>query len=128
MNARKPPRGTMNLTGGTFIGSAVGQDNTVSHNTIMVGEVPAPASLEDLRAAIAAAREELVGAAGSPEAQAEVRYEVRKIEDELAEEDPEGPVVRSRWEQVGKVLGSVATASGNIAKITDLVTKVFGGS
>ncbi len=128
MNTRKPPRETVNISGGTFTASAVGQRNKVTHNTVSVGAVSAQASLDDLRAAVAAAREELVKAATSPNVQAEVGYEVSKIEEELAREEPAGPVVRGRWEQVSKVLGPLAAASGSVAQITELIIKVFGGS
>lgn len=127
MNPRKPP-GTMNVTGGTFIGSAIGQGNTVSNNNITVGDVRVHAALDDLRTAIDAARDEIVRTAGNPDAQAEVRYELRKIEQELNEDEPQGAVVRSRWEQVATVLGPLAAASGAIAQITDLITKIFGQS
>lgn len=127
MNPRKPPA-TTNVTGGTFIGSAIGQGNTVSNNIITVGDVSVPATLDVLRTAIDAARDELVRTAGNPDAQAEVRYELRKIEQELDEQEPQGAVVRSRWEQVAMVLSPLAAASGAIAQITDLITKVFGES
>ena len=126
MNRRKPPRATMTVTGGTFIGSALGQSNKVSRNTIAVGSVQPRAPLEDLRKAIATAREKLIGLAGSPETQADVRYEIRKVEEELAADEPERAVVRSRWEQIAKALGPLATTSANIMQITDLITKVFG--
>lgn len=128
MNSGQQPPGTMNITGGTFIGSAVGYDNKASHNTVTVGGVQAQASLDDLRAVLAAVRNELVGAATSPDMQSDVRYEVRKMEEELAKEKPDGSVVRSRWEQVGAMLGPLAAASGSITQITDLITKIFGGS
>jgi hypothetical protein len=117
----------MTVTGGTFIGSAVGQGNKASHNTITVGGVQKQVSLDDLRSAIAAARDELVRAAEGSDAQTEVRYEIHKIEQELAEEKPQGLIVRSRWEQVVKVLGPLAAASASIAQITELIMKVFGG-
>lgn len=127
MNPGKPAHETMTNTG-TFIGNAVfGRNNKVDNNTITVGDVQASASIDDLRNAIAAARDELVGAAEDPEAQAEVRYEIRKIEQELTEEEPRGVVVRSRWEQVAKVLDPLVVASNSVAQITELITKVFNG-
>ncbi|MGH3870592.1 MAG: hypothetical protein ACRDSR_03590 [Pseudonocardiaceae bacterium] len=127
MNTGKAPQAAMSITGGTFIGSAVGQANTISHNTIAVGVVASQASLDDLRAAIAAVRDDLIAAAADPAGQADVCYEVGKIEEELAGAEPEGAVVRSRWAQVGKMLGPLAAASGHIAQITNLITKVFDG-
>lgn len=127
MNHGKPAHEKMTNTG-TFIGNAVfGRNNKVNNNTVTVGDVQAPASIDDLRNAIAAARDELVRAAEGPDAQAEVRYEIRKIEQELAEEEPRGVVVHSRWEQVATVLGPLAAASGSVAQITELITKVFSG-
>jgi hypothetical protein len=113
---------------GTFIGSAVGQGNSVSNNTITVGEVHAQASLDELRNAIAATRDDLVGAAEDPDAKAVVRYLVRTIEGELAKDQPRGAEVRSRWDEVSGMLSPLAAASGIVAQITDLITKVFGGS
>lgn len=128
MNHGKPAHETMTNTG-TFIGNAVfGRNNKVDNNTITVGDVQASASIDDLRNAIAAARDELVRAAESPDAQAEVRYEIRKIEQELTEEEPRGVVVRNRWEQVAKVLDPLVVASNSVAQITELITKVFSGS
>jgi hypothetical protein len=127
MNTGKPTHASMNITGGTFIGSAVGQHNKVSRNTIVVGSVQSQASLDDLRAAITATRDDLIAAAADPAVQADVRYEIGHIEGELAGEEPNGTVVRSRWAQVNKVLGPLAAASGHLAQITDLITKVFGG-
>lgn len=122
------PHETMRVAG-TFIGNAtIGSNNKVSHNTITVGGVQGQASLDELRRVIVAARDDLVGAAGGPDAQAEVRYEIRKIEQELSAEEPQGVVVRGRWDQVVTTLGSLAAVSGSIAQITDLITKVFGGS
>lgn len=123
MSPRKPPHETMTFTG-TFIGSAVGKNNEVKNTAINAGDVQAQASVDDLRAAIAAARDELIGAAG-PEASTEVDRRLGQIEDELAEEEPEGPVVRSRWRQVVAMLEPLANASEHIARITDLIAKVF---
>jgi hypothetical protein len=128
MNRSQPSPGTRTVTGGTFIGSAVGQGNTISHNKIVIGEVQTSESLDGLRTAIASARDELVRAAGSLDSQAEVGYEIRKIEQELSEEEPQGAVVLSRWEQVTKLLSPLAAASDAIAKITVLITNVFGRS
>lgn len=128
MTRWEPAHSSTTVTGGTFIGSAVGQGNKVSHNTITVGDVQVSASIADLRKAIAAASDDLVRAADGPDAQAEVRYEIRKIEQELAEGQPRGAVVRSRWEQVSEVLSPLAAASGIVAQITVLITKVFGAS
>jgi hypothetical protein len=127
MNRGKSAHETMTNTG-TFIGSAVGQGNSVSNNTITVGEVHAQASLDELRNAIAATRDDLVGAAEDPDAKAVVRYLVRTIEGELAKDQPRGAEVRSRWDEVSGMLSPLAAASGIVAQITDLITKVFGGS
>lgn len=128
MNHARPARKTMTVTGGTFIGSPVGWNNKVSYNTITVGDVQTSASIADLKKAIASMRDDLVAAAKAVDAQAEVSYEIRKIEQELAGEQPRGAVVRSVWERVSEVLSPLAAASGIIAQITDLITKVFGGS
>ncbi|MDQ3763721.1 MAG: hypothetical protein M3460_19530 [Actinomycetota bacterium] len=118
---------------GTFIGSAVGQgstvsNNTISNNTITVGEARTQVSLDELRNAIAATRDDLVGAAEDPDAKAVVRYLIRTIEGELAKDQPRGTEVSSRWDEVSKMLSPLATASGIVAQITGLITKVFGES
>ncbi len=128
MTRCEPATSSMTVTGGTFIGSAVGQGNKVSDNTITVGEVQTSASVDDLRKAIAAARDELVRAAEDPEAQAVVRYGIRTIEGELAKEQPQGAEVRSRWNLVSEILSPLAAVSGIVAQITDSIVKVFGGS
>ncbi len=127
MNRREPLPGTTTVTGGTFIGSALGQGNTIRNNKIIIGELSLGDSGDELRRAIAAARDELVRAAPNPALEAEVGYEIRKIEQELSEQEPQGAVVLSRWEQVVGVLSPLAAASDAIAKITDLMAKVFGG-
>lgn len=127
MNRPEPSPGTTTVTGGTFIGSALGQGNTIRNDKIIIGELSVSDSCDELRRAIAAARDELVRAAPNPAAQAEVGYEIRKIEQELSEQEPQGAVLLSRWEQVLGVLSPLAAASDAIAKITELMTKVFGG-
>jgi hypothetical protein len=126
----KPTHETI-TNNGTFIGSAVGQsstvsNNTISNNTITVGEARAQVSLGELRNAIAATRDDLVGAAEDPDAKAVVRYLIRTIEGELAKDQPRGTEVGSRWDEVSKMLSPLATASGIVAQITGLITKVFG--
>lgn len=128
MTRWEPTDSSMTVTGGMFIGSAVGQGNTVSNNEITIGDVQAPVSVDDLRNAIAAARDELIRAAEDPDSQAVVRYGIRTIEGELAKDQPQGAEVRSRWNLVTEVLNPLAVASGIVAQITDLITKVFGGS
>lgn len=128
MNRGNPMPETMTNTG-TFIGNAaLGTHNTVSNNMITVGDVQVSASIDHLRSVIAGARDDLVRAADGPDTQAVVRHEIRTIEGELAKDQPRGGVIRDRWDQVSEVLGPLATASGIVAQITDLITKVFGGS
>jgi hypothetical protein len=129
MNGGKPTHETMTNTG-TFIGNAaIGSNNTVSNNTIRVGDVQASSgSIDDLRSAIEAGRDDLVRAADGPDAQAVLRYLIRTIEDELAKDQPRDAEVRSRWDEVSGMLSPLAAASGIVAQITDLITKVFGGN
>lgn len=118
----------MDMRGATFIGAAFSDHPTVTGNVFNVGTGQPQACLDDLKAAIADARADLVGAA-SGEARTEVDRRLGQIEDELAEEAAAaGPVVRSRWDKVVTVLEPLGTVSGHLAKITELITNVFSGS
>ena len=104
------------LRGAHVSGSAVGSHSRVHHQS------GPEVSVADLLAALAAARPDIVAAA--PEADRdEVRAEVGKIEAELRRDTPRGTVVGNRWQTVTTVVGAV---SEPLAKITELVVKLFG--
>jgi len=112
------------VIGGSVIGSAIGHHNIVANNTITSTHETGSASLEDLREAITLLRDEVETAGGSTPAGTEVQYELRKVEEELDEDEPDGAAVRTRWKQVLKLLGPLQHAA-NVAQITDRLFTLF---
>ena len=113
-------RNTIRISGGTFQGSAVG-----------IGHVEQPGyaagpSVAALRAALAAVAPALVESAGSEDDRADIRHEIRKIDQELAVPEPDAAAVRSRWKSVLAVLGEALAAGEQVARITELVRTLFG--
>jgi len=80
----------------------------------------------DLRSALIAAEPEIIGRGRNEDEQAEIRHELRKIDQELNAQEPDGAAVTTRWKSVLGVLGDAATASEQIVRVTDLVMGLFG--
>lgn len=127
MSGRKRRGQSVDLHGSTVIGGAFGERATVKDNTFVVGGLPQQPqpSLADLRAALAAARPQLLASAPTDEARSDVERRLRQLEEELDEDEPAGPVVQSRWAQITKLAGPLS-ASASIAQITDLIITIFG--
>ncbi|SHN76880.1 hypothetical protein SAMN05660350_02453 [Geodermatophilus obscurus] len=113
-------RNSIEISGGSFQGSAIGIGHVEHHGVVAQG------SVADLRTALAASAPELIGHGRNEEDEAEIRHEIRKIDQELAAPEPDGAAVKTRWKSVLSALGDAATASEQIARITDLVTELFG--
>jgi hypothetical protein len=113
-------RNSIDISGGNFEGNAIGIGHVEHHGVVT------QASVADLRAALAAAAPEIIGRGRDEDEQAEIRHEVRKIEQELSAPEPDGAAVKTRWKSVLSVLGDAVTVSEHIARITDLVVGLFG--
>jgi hypothetical protein len=100
----------------TISGSAFGAGATVHNDSATAVSVP------KLIAALATSREAIAESAPEPD-RAEVREALARIETELRSETPRGAVVSSRWKTVTTLIG---TLSEPVAKIAELVTKLFG--
>ena len=126
MNQKPPRRGSNVSVGGSVIGSAIGNDNTVSGNEIEITATNANArpGIEELRAAIAALRTELDRADTDEKVISEAEYELTKIEESLESDQPDAEAVQVRWKHVRKLLGPLQYTA-NLAQITDLVLTVF---
>ena len=120
---------TVNITNSTLRNSAVAGRDAVHGGT---GEQRA-ADLTILRAALAEIGTQIAERAtgGSADADAgdpaDAAYELRKMDQELAAEEPDGDAVRFRWKSVLAALDGVVAAGGRIAQVSDLVHKLFGG-
>src|SRR3954452_22941448 len=101
-------RNTIRISGGNFRGSAVGIGHVEQH-----GYASGP-SVADLRAALMAAVPELVGAGRTEDDQADIRHEIRKIDQELGTPEPDGAAVRSRWKSVLATLGNAVAAGEQV--------------
>lgn len=127
MNRKGPRRGQNFIVGGSAIGNATGDNSTVGNVTVTsTGEISS-ASLDDLREAIGLLRAEVEAAGGSEPADTEVRYELRKVEEELDEDEPDGGTVCARWKQVQKLLGPLQHAA-SVAQITDRILTLFAAN
>lgn len=125
MNRKCPRRDQNFIIGGPAIGNAFGDNSTVGHVRV-TGETGS-ASLNDLREAIGLLRAKVDAAGGSEPAATEVRYELRKVEEELDEDEPDGGTVRTRWKQVQKLLGPLQHAA-SVAQITDRILTLFAAN
>lgn len=106
--------------GGSVIGSPIGDHSTVGNVTVSsTGETNA-ASLEDLREAIALLRAEIEAASGSGTTDTAMQYELRQVEDELDEEEPDGETVRVGGKRLQKLLDPLQHVA-SIAQLTDRV-------
>jgi len=106
-------------------GIAYGDHSQVTGNTFAMGQQAPTATIEQLCSAVAAFRTELLDTA-APENRPELGRRLGQLEDELADVEPAGPVVLSRWKQVRRLAGPLA-ASASVAQITDMVITLFGG-
>jgi len=111
---------SIHISGGSFQGSAVGIGHVEQH-----GYAPG-SSVADLRAALAAAAPELVSLGETEEDQAGIRHEIRKIDQELDADEPDGAAVHTRWKSVLAVLGGATAAGEQVVKITELMRTLFG--
>jgi hypothetical protein len=110
------------VSGGTFTGTAVGIGHIAVHNSGSVSQV----TVGDLREALAAHRDELVALAGDDAGRRRVAGRIEQVVEELDAPEPDGDVVRGGWKSVVRALDVGARAAESIAKITDLVTALFG--
>ncbi|MGH3696274.1 MAG: hypothetical protein ACRDRX_20150 [Pseudonocardiaceae bacterium] len=111
--------------GGSVNGSVVGNDNR-NVTITMTGGVDAE-SLDHLRELIALSRTEIEAARGNAPADSRIQYELQTIEDELADDEPDGETVRSRWKHVLKLLGPLQDIAA-VAKTTASILATFGGN
>jgi hypothetical protein len=118
-----PDQRRVNITGGTFQGSAIGIGHVEQHGATFGPD----ARLADLRAMVTDASDDIVAAGADDEERSDLRHELRKIERELATENPDGSAVRARWNSVLAVLDGALAAGSKIAGITELVHQLFGG-
>jgi hypothetical protein len=112
----------MTITGGTFTRSAVGVENVHVHNA--GGEQHL--TVDDLRAALAAGRADILDAARDDMARKALASRVDALSEELEADEPDGEIVRGGWKSVRKLLETGAQAAETITKITDMVGALFG--
>lgn len=107
--------------------------SAVHNSAVGIGEVRlhhaevGARGLPDLRAALAVRADGIVGLGRDDEERDELRHELRKIRQELEQDNPDGEAVRTRWKSVLAVLGTALASSAHIAQITELVMTVFAG-
>lgn len=116
------PGNSISITGGSFQSSAIGIGQVHQRNTTIGAE----SSASELRALLADHAVELAALGRTADDRDEIQHEIRAIDRELEQEDPSGPVVRSRWQAVLDALDGVLRAGGKLSEITDLMHKVFG--
>lgn len=120
MNRKKPRRGHDVVIGGSVIGSAVGDGNTVENITISSTGESGSAALDELREAVALLRVRLEQAGEGESAHPEVWSELPKFEEELDKDEPDQELVRIRWTLVHRLLGALPHVAG-IAQVTDRI-------
>jgi hypothetical protein len=113
---------SIKITGGTFNSSAIGIGR-IEQRVVTVGS---DSGLAELRAMVAAHAAEIVALGRDEDRRDEIRHELRKIEQELGGEAPDGSAVKTRWKAVLAVLDGALDATRKVADITDLVQRVFG--
>lgn len=131
MSEKRHGRGGDFTISAPVTGSAIVSNGTMKNVTIGSPGDADPASLDDLREAIAALREAVEAAGGRDSADGRLRYELQTIEEELDEQEPDGAVIRSRWTKAQQFLGSVAQVSGiaqSTERILALVHALFSAS
>lgn len=116
-------RNSIKITGGTFQGNAIG----IGHTEQLGDTIGATAGIDELRARISAQSDEIVALGRDEDQRAELRDELRRIQQELSAATPDGSAVKSRWKAVLAVLDAALAASTKIAGITALVRDIFNG-
>lgn len=109
------------ITGGTFTGSAVGNRDVRVTHVHGAREV----AIGDLRATLAAERAGIVGLGADQEQRSRLSSGVEQVEDELRTEQPDGDVVRGGWKRVLRVLDGAAAASGSVGRISQAIAALF---
>lgn len=109
---------TIKISGGTFTGST-----NVAAGDITVGSVRQYVRLADLRAALEAHRAELITAGGDDGDK--VRRRLDRLDEELAEDEPDADAVRGDWRSVAKLLTGAGAAAESAKKIAELVHALF---
>ncbi len=127
MNRKSRGRDQNFSIGGSAIGNAFGDNSTVGPVRVTSTGEASSASLDDLREAIGLLRAEVEAADGSEPADTELRYELRKVEEELDEDEPDSGTVRTRWKQVQKLFGPLQHAA-SVAQITDRILTLFAAN
>jgi DNA-binding GntR family transcriptional regulator len=116
-------RNTVNITNSTLNNSAVaGRDAAQRTDASQRTN-----DLSALRTALAEAAGEIAGHASTPERRADVEHELRKMDQEVRAEAPDGAKVRFRWRSVLEALDGAVVAGTRIGQITELVHRLFGG-
>ena len=115
-------RNTVNITNSTLNNSAVAGRDAGQHTDASqrINE------LSTLRTALAEAAEEIAGHAKTPEQRADLEHELRKMDQEVRAEQPDGEKVRFRWRSVLEALDGAVLAGTRIGQITELVHRLFG--
>jgi hypothetical protein len=120
---------TVNTHGGAYIGGSVntGGGKLVGRDDFSV-HVQQGATREEFLQVLAAFRAALPGA-GLPERQARViEGDVRTVEEEAAEQKPDGTEILSRIESIGRTLGKIGgatdAAGGTLEKLVRLGTRL----
>lgn len=111
----------ISITGGTFAGSAIGNEHVQVTNTSGVEQV----TIEVLRSSLAVAREEIVGLAADPTQRSRLRAQIAQVEEELRVDEPDGDVVRGGWKRVMRMLDGGAQAAESVAKIWQAISSLF---
>jgi hypothetical protein len=109
---------TIKISGGTFTGPT-----NVAAGDITVGSVRQEVRLADLRAALEAHRAELIAAGGDDGEK--VRGRLERLDEELAEDEPDADVVRGGWRSLAKLLTGAGAAAEAAKKIAELVQALF---
>jgi hypothetical protein len=111
----------ISITGGTFTGSAIGNEDVRVTNAQGAEQMTVGA----LRSTLAAAREEIIALGEDEQQRAGVRSGIEQVEEELSTEHPDGDVVRGGWKRVMRVLEGGAQASESVAKTWQAISSLF---
>jgi hypothetical protein len=109
------------ISGGTFTGSAIGNENVQVTSVHGAEEV----TVGGLRATLADARAEIVALGEDARQRARLRSGIDQVEEELRTEQPDGDVVRGSWKRVLRLLDAAGQASESVARIGQAITSLF---